>query len=84
MRPLGPSRVAKGTRGLERQATQGSPSRLPLPKPDESNAAIVAAIKAALDERRYERAAALLEVFRRTDTRDPVVALRQMGERARR
>jgi hypothetical protein len=62
-RPLGSSRVAKGTQCQARQGTRGSPSRPPQPKPEESKAVIVAAIKAALDEGRHERAAALFEVL---------------------
>jgi hypothetical protein len=36
---------------------------LSQPKPKESNAAIVEAIKAALDEAQYDRAAVLLDVL---------------------
>jgi hypothetical protein len=62
-RRVGHSRVAKGIQRQARQATRVGRSRPPQPKPKESNAAIVAAIKAALDEGRHERAAALFEVL---------------------
>jgi hypothetical protein len=60
---VGHSRVAKGPQRQAPQETPGSPLRSPQPKPEESNTAIVAAIKAALDEGRNERAAALFEVL---------------------
>jgi hypothetical protein len=79
----GSSRVAKGTQGQARHATQGGPSRPPQPKPNESHAAIVAAIKAALDEGRHERAAALLDVLRRTEVFGRVVPLRSVRAASR-
>jgi hypothetical protein len=62
-RRVGHSRVAKGTQVQIREGTQGSPLGLSQPKPKESNAAIVEAIKAALDEAQYDRAAVLLDVL---------------------
>jgi hypothetical protein len=61
------------------QATREGPSSPLQPKPEESNATIVAAIKAALDEGRHERAAALHELLRRTDRGGRVVVLRTVG-----
>ena len=75
LRREGSSRVAKGTHGQAVQANRGDPSRPPQPKPQESNEAVVAAIKVALDEGRHERAAALLEVLRRTEGSGRVVPL---------
>jgi len=69
--------VAKSTQGMAPQGTRGTPSRPPQPKPKESNVAIVAAIKAALEEGRHERAEALLEVLRRTEVTGSVVPLRR-------
>jgi hypothetical protein len=59
--------VAKGTQSGGVLATQEGPSSLAQPEPEGSDCATVLAIKAALDEGRYERAAALLDVMRRTD-----------------
>ena len=81
---LGASRVAKSPQKQAGQATQEGPSRPPQPKPGESNAAIVAAIKVALDEGRHERAAALLEVLRRTEVSVRVVPLRCVAANRRR
>lgn len=50
-------------------------SQPPQPKTAGSDAATIAAIKAALDEGRFERAAALLDMLRRTDGAGQVVAL---------
>ena len=81
-RQKGASRVLKGREGHSGRAgyeTPGTPSRPPQPKPAESNPAIVAAIKAALDEGRYERAAALLDVLRRTEAFGSVVPIQSAG-----
>jgi hypothetical protein len=76
---LGSSRVAKGTQSGGGLATQEGPSGLPPPEPEDSDRATVLAIKAALDEGRYERAAALLDVLRLNEPSGRVVLIRPAG-----
>jgi hypothetical protein len=66
-------READGEGDLEE--SEEVPSRPPQPKAEGSDAATLAAIKAALDEGRFERAVALLDVLRRTGGVGQVIAL---------
>jgi hypothetical protein len=74
--------VSEGRRRGKQVEPPEDSSQPPQPKAAGSDAATVAAIKAALDEGRFERAAALLDVLRRTDGAGQVIALE--GRRDRR
>jgi hypothetical protein len=65
---------ARGGPSARRRGTHRGVLRPPQPKPADSHAQIVAAIRAALDEGRYERAGALLDLLRQGDN----AAVRQL------
>ena len=71
--------VAKSARGGAAMADRGGHSRSTEPKPESGDAATIAAIKVALDEGRYERAAALLDVLRGPEAHRRIVPLCNVG-----